>query len=247
MKKILSLFFCLLIFLTGCVRYDVGINFAQVNSGTIVQHLKLDQQLTNFSQTSSNSWLKSIENRAIQLQGKTKRISDEEIVVTIPFHNAQDLVSKFNQFFNPSELNTKKQNQEFTDLLDLKAEMFIHQSNMLFLERNVLNISVDLTPLGVISDEGNVIISPGKLIDLELELNFPWGAKSINQSLPSESEDLPSNLSTKYLAWKLESGRLNEIQTIFWLPNYIGLGTLGIFLLIILGFYLKYKKIPLIS
>lgn len=242
MKKLWSLFLCLLICLTGCVRYDVGVNFSQANSGTIIQHIKLGEQLTSFSTTEATAWLNSIEKRAIQLRGKTKKISPEEIVVTIPFNNGQELVSKFNKFFNPSELQKKQKNNQFTDLLELKAEMSIHQSNLLLLERNVLNVSADLRPLGVLSEQGNIIISPGDLIDLELKFNFPWWAKSVEGEFSP-----PVQLYSHQFIWKLQPGQVNQVKTIFWLPNYVGLGTLAIALFIMAGFYLKYKKLPLIN
>lgn len=236
MKKLICL--CLLILLTGCVRYDLGVNFVQANQGTIIQHIKLDEQLTNFSETSSNAWLNSIETRALKLQGKTKRISPKEIVVTIPFYNGQDLVSKFNKFFNPSELNQSDKSKEFNDLLDLKAEMSIQQSNLLFVERNVINVNADLTPLGVMSEEGNVIISPGELIDLHLDFKSPW---VINSPKNSSSPPLIESTNTNNFNWQLQPGKINEIKMIFWLPNYVGLGTLAIALFIRFGFYLKYK------
>lgn len=242
MTKIWALFLCLLICLSGCVRYDVGVNFSQVNNGTIIQHIKLGEQLTSFSKTEGNAWLKSIEKRAIQLQGKTKKISDEEIAVTIPFNNGQELVSKFNKFFNPSEFNKKQKNNQLRELLELKAEMSIRQSNLLLLERNVLNVSADLRPLGVLSEEGNVIISPGDLIDLEVQFNFPWSAKFLEGELSSSLESSESGF-----VWKLKPGQVNQLKTIFWLPNYVGLGTMAIALFILAGFYLKYKKLPLIN
>jgi hypothetical protein len=242
MKKFCCLFLFLLICLSGCVRYDVGINFAQVNRGTIIQHIKLGEQLTSFSKTEGNAWLNSIQKRALQLQGKTKKISEEEIVVTIPFYNGQELVSKFNQFFNPSELNQKTKSNQFTDLLKLKAEMSIRQSNLLLLERNVLNVRADLRPLGVLSEEGNIIISPGDLIDLELKFSFPWWTKLVQGELSP-----PAQVSKHQVTWRLQPGQINQIKTIFWLPNYVGLGSVAIALLIIVGFYLKYKKLPLIN
>lgn len=65
----------------------------------MIQHIKLGEQLTNFSEKEGNAWLNSIERRALKLQGKSKRLSQDELVVTIPFSNGQDLVKKFNQFF----------------------------------------------------------------------------------------------------------------------------------------------------
>jgi len=60
-----------------------------------VQHIKLGERLTSFSGDSAQEWLNSIERRAQQLQGKTKR-SNQEVTVTIPFNNGAELEAKFN-------------------------------------------------------------------------------------------------------------------------------------------------------
>jgi len=231
MKKIF-IFFALLICLTGCVRYDVGIQFPQANSGTMIQHIKLGEQLTSFSEKEGNNWLNSIERRALKLHGKSKRISPEELVVTIPFNNGQDLVEKFNQFFIPEFAQNSKQKKADTNsnsLLDLSAKMSIKQNNLLFIERNTLKFNADLTPLGVVSSEGNIIISSGDLIDLQIQFNFPLGAKMITNEFATW-EKLPDN---QYNI-NLSAGQINELTAIFWLPNYIGLGTGAIALFIIL-------------
>ena len=87
--------------LSGCVQYQVGVNFAHPNRGEIVQHIKLGERLISFSGESASDWLSSIERRARLLQGKVKRLSNEEIAVTIPFNNGAELVEKFNKFFHP--------------------------------------------------------------------------------------------------------------------------------------------------
>ncbi len=92
--------------LSGCVNYDVGVNFDNSNHGELVQHIKLGERLTSFSGDYVYEWLNSIERRARKLEGKTKRISPEEIIVTIPFSNGQELQQKFNEFFN-SRVNQK--------------------------------------------------------------------------------------------------------------------------------------------
>lgn len=246
MIKKIFLCLCLILCLTGCVRYDVGVNFPQANSGTIIQHIKLGEQLTSFSKVEGNAWLNSIEKRALKLNGKTKRLSPEELVVTIPFSNGQELVSKFNEFF-VSQINNKSSNKanksDSANLLELEAEMSIKQSNWLILERNILNFNADLRPLGVISNEGNVIISSGDLINLQLQFNFPWGAKIITNDALKWSKDNDTN---QYNI-ALTAGQINQVKAIFWLPNYIGLGTIAIALFILMGFYLKYQKFPLIN
>lgn len=244
MKKLLLLL-CLIISLTGCVRYDVEVSFPQANSGTMIQHIKLGEQLTNFSEKEGNAWLNNIEHQTVKLGGKTKRISKEELVVTIPFNNGQELVSKFNQFFVPqlskkSEQNLAKNNS--SNLLELEAKMSIQQNNLVLLERNTLNFNADLRPLGVISNEGTIIISSGDLINLQIQFNFPWGAKLVNNNEFPKWEKTANN---QYNI-QLEAGQINDITAIFWLPNYVGLGTTAIALFIILGYYLKYQKLPLI-
>ncbi len=234
--------FLLLTLLTGCVRYDVGINFAEQHHGEIVQHITLSQKLTSLSQSEATKWLESIESRASELKGKAKQISPQEIVVTIPFSNGQELVDKFNQFFNPQpEKPSQSLKTENLDLVQLKAEMSLRQSNWLFLEQNRLHLSVDLRALGVLSNQGNIIVSPGSLVDLEFALNAPWGAQSIigeNSLTPVITPD------SKQLLWKLQPGQINTLEAVFWLPSYLGLGTVAIIFVMLGGFYLRYKRLP---
>ncbi|MGH8002383.1 MAG: DUF3153 domain-containing protein [Brasilonema sp.] len=241
-KKILPFAFCLLIFLTGCVRYDVGINFDDQHQGEIVQHIKLGQQLTALSQAEANNWLESVERRARQLQGKSQHISPQEIVVTIPFNNGQELATKFNQFFNPNPQKSPQSiKRDNLDLVQLNSELSLQQSNLLLLERNQLSLNVDLRALGVLSNQGNIIVSPGSLIDLDFILNTPWGAKNIINEVSLTPEIRNGG---HQLVWHLQPGQINTIEAIFWLPSFLGLGTLIIVLLMLAGFYLKYKRFP---
>ncbi len=238
----LPLMLGVLMFLTGCVRYDVGIDFAEQHKGAIVQHVQLGEQLTSLSQPEVNQWLDSIEKRAKQLQGKVKRVSSQELLVTIPFSNGRELTDKFNQFFNP---NPPKKAQfvskDNLDLLQLKAEMSLQQSNWLIVEKNSLNLQVDLRALGVLSKQGNIIVSPGSLIDLNLALNTPYGAKNI-----VNDQALTSLIKSDFdqLVWQLKPGQINQIEAVFWVPSYVGLGTIGIIALMLGGFYLKYRHLP---
>ncbi|MBF2056536.1 MAG: DUF3153 domain-containing protein [Cyanobacterium sp. T60_A2020_053] len=235
MKKIILLL-CLLISLSGCVRYDVGINFNQAHNGAIIQHIKLGEQITSFSQAEGSAWLNGIQKQAIKLGGKSQRISKEELIVTIPFYNAEELAEKFNDFFL-SELNTKVSKKNTDNLLDLDTKLNIKQNNLLFVERQILDFSADLTPLGIISSEGDIIISSGDLINLQLQFNFPWGAKFTTNDYPTLTKDDHGQYNLS-----LKAGQINQVQVIFWLPNYIGLGTSALLLFIFLGFFLKYPQ-----
>ncbi|MGB8691846.1 MAG: DUF3153 domain-containing protein, partial [Microcoleus sp.] len=80
---LLPFVFCLLNLVTGCVQYDVGVNFESQTRGEIVQHIKLGDKLTSFSSETVGEWLKSVERRVRLLDGKTKRLSAQEVSVRI--------------------------------------------------------------------------------------------------------------------------------------------------------------------
>ena len=71
--------------LAGCVDYDLDVSFDSPNKGAIAQSIKLGEQFTKLSPETGKEWLNSLEVRAKQLQGKSDRISDTELTVTIPF------------------------------------------------------------------------------------------------------------------------------------------------------------------
>ncbi len=233
---------CLVTLLTGCVRYDVAVNFDSQQGGTLVQHIKLGEQLTSLNQSEAKKWLNSIEERSRQLQGKVKRISPQEVLVTIPFGNGQELVTKFNQFFHTkAQDDTQLANQDSLDLIQLDAKMSLQQINFLLFERDRLSLTVDLTGLGVLSQQGKIIISPGSLLDLKFQLNSPWTVRTKSAENIVETE---VNSEKNRLTWQLQPGQINYIETVFWLPSPLGIGTVIIILLIVGGFYLKYKHLP---
>ena len=229
--------------LTGCVRYDVGVNFAGEHRGAIVQHIKLGEQLTSFSNEQATEWLKSIERRARQLEGKAKRVSEREIIVTIPFSSGTELESKFNQFFNP--VGKKKPRAQASDTVDLptfNSQFHLTQGNFFLVQRNKLSYDLDLRSLGVVSTKGNVIVSPSSLLDLQFSLETPWGARHVEKA---ENAIQPQVYQDGHrLVWILQPGQVNHIEAVFWLPSPLGVGTLVIVLLILGGFYLKYQSFP---
>ncbi len=229
--------------LSGCVNYDVGVNFEGQHRGQIVQHIKLGEQLTSFSNSQAQDWLKSIESRAWQLQGKTKRLSDQEIVVTIPFNSSTELASKFNQFFNPV-VNKESQSKEVetVDLPKFNSKFRLNPGNWIFWQRNHLSYDLDLRSLGVLSSNGSVIVSPGSLFDLQFSLETPWGARSVEKAANAIKPAVYDK--GHKLVWTLQPGQLNHLEAVFWLPSPLGIGLLAIALLVLGGFYLKYKSFP---
>jgi len=239
LKRLLPLFCCLCALLTGCVDYDVAIHFPEQHRGEIVQHITLGEQLTTLSQTEADRWLKSLEQRAKALQGNINRPSDQELVVTIPFGNGQDLVTKFNQFFNPDPPKSRRQPEpDQLDLLNLKAELALDQHNWLLVDRNRLELTVDLRALGVLSNQGNIILSPGSLIDLRFDLQTPLGLQVLDTDETHRGDRLADG------AWQLKPGQINTIEAIFWVPSYLAIGTVAIIALCLGGFFFKYRRWP---
>lgn len=227
--------------LSGCVKYDVGVNFDNPHRGEIVQHIKLGERLTSFSGDSAQEWLNSIERRAQQLQGKTKR-SNQEVTVTIPFNNGAELEAKFNEFFNStSKKNSETVTNTASELPNIDSHMSLAQNNLLILLRNRLSYDLDLRSLSLISSNGNLAISPGEILELEFSLNTPWGARSVekNDAITPESFQLG-----RQLVWKPKPGQLNHLEAVFWLPSPIGIGTVVIILFVAAGIYLRYNFMP---
>ncbi|WP_375505125.1 DUF3153 domain-containing protein [uncultured Nostoc sp.] len=228
--------------LTGCVKYDVGLNFDNSNSGELVQHIKLGERLTSFSGDSVYEWLNSIERRARQLEGKTQRVSQEEIIVTIPFSSGRELQEKFNEFFNSraNQASESVGSQSDSELPKIESNVLLEQNNFLLLVRNRLIYDLDLRSLSLIASKGNVLANAGSILDLEFSLKTPWGAKNIQLTETAIEPEKNGNR----LVWKLQPGELNHIETIFWLPSPLGIGALLIIVFVWGGLYLRYNFMP---
>jgi hypothetical protein len=241
---LLPLVFCLLTLVTGCVQYDVGVNFESQTRGEIVQHIKLGERLTSFSSETVAEWLKSVERRVRLLDGKTKRLSQTEVLVRIPFNNGAELQDKFNQFYNPIAQTAKSRvaSPLETDLPKFESHLNVKQNNLLLVLRNRLSLELDLRSLSLLSSNGSLLLSPGGLLEIDFSLNTPWGAESIETvagALVPESYQ-----QGKQLVWKLKPGEINYLEARFWIPSPVGIGALIIALFVAAGIALKYQILP---
>ncbi len=249
---VVMLMACNLILLTGCVKYDLEINFASQNHGEIIQHIQIGERLSSFSSETARLWLENIKRRTRDLGGKTQKMSDQELVVKIPFNNGVELADKINQLMNPVAQRDSGAKKELNpEMPPLSAAMTVTQNNWLFALRNRLIYDVDLRWLGVISPNGNLLISPGALLDLQFALRTPWGGKVITGdplSPVAEAETKPIPAAEKMpeildqgrtFLWTLQPGQLNHIEVIFWVPSPIGIGAGMIALFIGISMYVK--------
>jgi hypothetical protein len=220
--------------LSGCVKYNTGVNFTSLNYGEIVEHIQLGEQLNSFSEKAVQTWVASIEERTRQAAGKIERISDREFKVIIPFNNAQELVTKIDRYFNPTPASTE-------DRSKFSAHMQIEQSNFLLVVRNHLIYDIDLRSLLIKSTDPKVAISSQKFVDLAFSLQTPWGVK--NSDAPGNIVGIQT-IHDRQMNWDLKPGEINHLDAIFWLPNPLGIGAILIILISIGGYYLKYRQLP---
>ena len=239
-RSILPLLLCLAM-LTGCVDYDVGINFATPYSGEITQQIKVSDRLVNLAASDTQQWLNSLEKRSRQLRGQVEQLGDRELLLTIPFGNGAELAEKFNQLFQTKIMPNATIPKEQVDLIKLNSQVSIAQNNLVFVERNHLDLAIDLRALGVLTQQDKIIIDTDSLVDLEFKLTTPWIARSVESS--DNLQPITSTLKPG-LVWQLHPGEINHIEAVFWLPSPIGIGTAIIIFLVIIGYILKYRRFP---
>jgi hypothetical protein len=233
-RQLTILFWTISIALSGCVKYDAGVNFSSLNYGEIVEHIQLGEQLNSFSQAAVKKWVASIEARTEQAEGKIERISDREFKVVIPFNNAQELVAKIDRYFNPSPANDRDRSQ-------FNAQMQIEQSNFLLVVRNHLTYDIDLRALTIQSSDAKVSVAANNFVDLDFSLQSPWGVKSSN--LAGSIVGVATKGNDDKIDWQLKPGELNHLDATFWLPNPLGIGAILIILVSYGGYYLKHIRL----
>jgi Protein of unknown function (DUF3153) len=232
----LSLLFCLVaIALSGCVKYDTGINFQGFNDGQIVQHIQLSDRLNSFNPQAVTTWIDSLETRTRQAQGRLNRLSDREFEIVIPFASTQELVTKIDRFFNTQPATTSDTAPKFA------ARLQIEQSNWLAIVKNHLIYDIDLRAISSPKTDTKIALAANNFVDLNFSVNTPWGIQSIDSIGNANTTKTTTGSQT---TWQLQPGQLNRIDAVFWLPNPLGIGAIVIGLISILGYYLKYRQLP---
>jgi Protein of unknown function (DUF3153) len=233
-RRLVILFCSIAIGLSGCVKYDTGINFSSLNYGEIVEHIQLGEQLNSFSQQAVRAWIASIEQRTKLAQGQIERLSDRELKVIIPFNNAQELVTKIDQYFNRDLTNSQS-------IPKFNAHIQINQNNFLVVVRNHLIYDVDLRSLSPKTTNANITAEAADFVDLNFSLQSSWGVSNINGT--SDVVGV-KKMNGNRVNWQLKPGQLNHIDAIFWLPNSLGIGGILVIIISLTGYYLKYRQLP---
>jgi len=217
--------------LSGCVKYDLGVNFNSTNNGELVQHIQLSEKITIFSSDYLSQWLKTLENRARTLAGSIERVSPVEIVVKIPFTSAKELQEKFTGFFNTRTF----EDSDGSEISNITSTLVAEDTNFFILSRNHLVYDLDLRSLAMLTTKDD-----SSIVNLDFSLQTPWGIKNIDNSENAIQPEKHDN----QLIWTIKPGTINHIDVVFWLPNFLGIGTLLIIGFVWLGLYLRYTFLP---
>jgi len=236
-RAVLLLVLLSALLLSGCARYELGLQFQGPHRGTLVQHVRLGEQLAQLSPERAQQWLRSIERRARRLGGRAQRRSQREVRAIVPFASAPELVRQFERFYHPAWGDPDRQAPEAPQL---DASIELQQSNLLLLQRNRLQLNLDLRALEMPLREGAADPSARGWDGLTVRLRTPWGA---NHSA-GDGKLAPEREADGTLVWQLQPGQRNAIAATFWLPEPLGIGAVAIALLAAVGFYLKYRYWP---
>lgn len=218
--------------LTGCIQYEVGVNYAGQFHGEITQQIYLDEHFSRFDPDAVQIWLNSIRSRTRELGGRVRSPSPHQMAVTIPFNNGKELVAKFNQFF---QSDTQPESIERTEAIPpLRPHLALIENNLLLVLRNHFILDLDLRSLNTLASSGSLLLYPGDAMNLEFRLSTPWGARVASTALMPQLTLLENQL-----VWHLKAGQINHLEVIFWVPSPLGVGAVVIIILVGLGIWLK--------
>ena len=191
--------------LTGCIDYQLGIQFDSQTHGVLTQTLHLDEQFVALNSKAQQQWLQLFIQEAKTFSGKVSSLDDGTLQVRIDFYNGDDLTQKFNQLFAKDGLMT-----QIPGAPPLLAHLDLTQENWGVALFNRLHADIDLSAL-----EADSTIGDGGALDR-------W--RTVNLSFQLDAVSKPSQ-------WPLQTGQINTIDTTFWIPSPIGIGALVIALI----------------
>jgi len=222
LKKILQLGVLLsLLLLTGCLQYDLDIQFDSQTHGQLVQQLHWRGGTAN---PDLQQWLEVLRDRTQLIGGQTQLLNNDTFQITVPFNNGKELETKFNQFFSPTDAELPL---TLPGGDPIRAKLSLRQGNWLLAIYNHLTLRLDLTAVPDLTDTGLHLLQGKQLLEGTVTIAAPW--------VRSPSHDL-----TPCQTWPLIPGELNTLEADFWVPGPIGIGAAVIGIVVASGYLIKY-------
>jgi hypothetical protein len=238
---------CLLL-LSGCCQYDLTLRFDHQLRGQIIQVISLSDRGAAVADGSLAPWLHDLETRTRQLGGTVAATGYHQRSLTVPFTTSDDLVARFNRLFAegppPAPPAQGAAPGEATQILEIPGlgpvpfDLAIDQVNWVFASRTHLSYDIDLRALPTRSPLA-AESSDRRWATLGFRLQTPWG---LGQVLPASAP--PTLLLPNGGQWQLQPGERYHIEVRFWLPSLVALGAVAITLVVILGYFLRYRVWP---
>ena len=175
------------LFLSGCVHYEVGMQFADTNHGEMIHSIRFSQPITGVSSTLLTAWLETIEKPIKRDGGSIQHPNSQEWVIRVPFYNAKDLETKFSHLLQPPpQPRSRLKSKLPTDIASL---LHFTTGNLILWQRHHLQYDLDLRgldfalPIPELRSELNTESNTGSRLNpessaasptIEIRLNTPW-------------------------------------------------------------------------
>ncbi|MEL6469555.1 MAG: DUF3153 domain-containing protein [Cyanobacteria bacterium J06623_4] len=244
------LLFCLLLcpLLTGCVDYDLGIQFDSQTKGAITQTIHLSDRLLVLAEertenAPSNLVFQTLSDRAKALSGKARQLDEDTLKITLPFGNGEQLVERFNAFYGNGDGIDVDGSTAATGLLatlpgvpSVQAHLSLSQKNYILALRCVLTYDLNIQSPEALGLGRN--LSDLSWLNMDFHLVTPWGLAA--QTLADDKTSEQPMLQGRTATWHLEAGQPHHIEATFWTPSPIGIGAAAIALFCLAGYWVKY-------
>lgn len=216
--------------LTGCLQYNLDIQFDSQIHGRWIQQLQWQGgQLTGAA--AMEPLLQPLVARAQQVGGHLTASADGGLQITVPFNSAQELEERFNRFWGGAEGNGDAAAgilMPWSDDARIRGNLSVQQRNWLLAGRLQVLLSLDLTDIPDIPEATLPVLQAARRFQGQAHIATPWGMRSLSPGTTAGD------------TWPLEPGTVNQIEADFWLPNPIGIGGCAIAFLVLLGYFAKY-------
>jgi hypothetical protein len=236
---------CLLL-LCGCFQYDLTLQFDHQLQGRIEQVITLNDRAAAVANGTLAPWLEALEARTRQLGGRVSSPGYNQRALVVPFTTSQNLVQQFSRLFAdepPTAVSDEisKPIQAVTstltipDLGQIPFHLAFSQQDWVLASRTHLIYDIDLQQLPTAPTRPDGAFS-NAWSTLNFRLQTPWGISQIAPASLSPALRWPNGA-----GWQLEPGRAYHIEVWFWVPSLVALGTVVIGLLVLLGYFLRYR------